>query len=603
MAEQQILLVGDRVKRETHKAIIACNDYLRMGPGRSLAKLHKTYTETELNLYQKPPTKHLSTIKGWSTDYGWVERAAQYDAMIEEEKNAKRKEIMENGLALDYERVNRLITLFGTIEGELLDKNNKLIQDALWLPDVKSIGSGEHAERVNIVRYNTKIVDDLRGVLDDIAKETGGRNKKQDQEDPIPKDSPPLSIPADLIAPSFINVYRDIRQKRHTEYVLKGGRGSTKSSFVSLVFIELLINNPEIHGLVTRQVKDTLRDSVYSQLEWAINMLGLDDKFKCTKSPLEMEYLPTGQKIYFRGADDPNKIKSIRPAFGYIGIEWNEELDQYHGEEAIRKIDQSVIRGGEIAYIFRTFNPPKTKNNWANKYVAVPKDSMYVHHSTYLDVPEEWLGTPWLAEAEHLKKVSPTAYDHEYLGIANGLGGMVFDNVITRAITDEEIATFDRERQGLDWGFYPDPAHWGRTYYHAASRTLYIYDEMRKWRTGNRELYDALVSEKGIKSTDMLIADSAEPKSISDFVAYGMRGIRAAEKGPDSVRYGMKWLQSLNEIVIDNERCPFTNQEFTEYEYERTKDGEIIEAYPDKNNHSIDMTRYAQNDEWRRGGH
>lgn len=363
------------------------------------------------------------------------------------------------------------------------------------------------------------------------------------QEEIIPQESPLLSIPAYLMAPSFTNVYRDIRNKYHTEYVLKGGRGSTKSSFVSLVFIELLVNNPEIHGLATRQVKDTLRDSVYSQLEWAINMLGMEDQFKCTKSPLEMEYLPTGQKIYFRGADDPNKIKSIRPAFGYIGLLWNEELDQYHGEEAIRKIDQSVIRGGEIAYIFRTFNPPKTKNNWANKYVTTPKASMYVHHSDYRDVPVEWLGKPWLDEAEHLKEVNPTAYEHEYLGIANGLGGMVFDNVVIKTITDKEIATFDRERQGLDWGFYPDPAHWGRTYYHAASRTLYIYDEMRKWRTGNRELHDALVNEKGIKPNDMLIADSAEPKSISDFVAYGMKGIRAAEKGPDSVRYGMKWLQ------------------------------------------------------------
>jgi len=409
-----------------------------------------------------------------------------------------------------------------------------------------------------------------------------------------------FSLPADMLAPSFTNAYRDIAASKHTEYVFLGGRGSTKSSFVSLAFIYLLLNNPDVHGVALRQVKDTLRDSVYAQLVWSIDMLGLSDAFKCTTSPLEIEYIPTGQKIYFRGADDPGKIKSIKPQFGYIGILWFEELDQYHGPEAVRNIEQSVIRGGDKAYIFKSFNPPQTANNWANRYVTIPKDTQYQHKSTYLTVPPEWLGKTFLDEAKHLKNVNPTAYEHEYLGIANNTGGAVFTNVQVRAIGDDEIAQFDHVLHGLDWGYYPDPAHYSRCNYDAARRTLYVFGEVRRWKQSNKALYESLV-EYNLKSSDLLIADSAEPKSIGDFRAYGS-SCRGAEKGPESVKYSIKWLQGLTAIIIDNTRAPYTAQEFLEYEFERTKDGEVINAYPDANNHAIDAVRYATNLIWRRRG-
>lgn len=421
-------------------------------------------------------------------------------------------------------------------------------------------------------------------------------------------DEQPFVLPADVIAPDFLDVYRDIASHKHTEYLLKGGRGSTKSSFASLAIIYLLKNNPQVHALATRQVGNTLRDSVYSQLKWAIDTLGLADEFKCTTSPLEIEYLPTGQKIYFRGADDPNKIKSIKPAFGYIGILWFEELDQFHGQEAIRKIEQSVVRGGDEAYIFKSYNPPQTSNNWVNKYVQIPKATQYQHHSSYLTVPVEWLGKTFIDEAEHLKNVNPKAYDHEYLGIVNGTGGAVFENVIIRRITDEEIygkrdelgivsGGFDHVLHGLDWGFYPDPNHYSRVHYDAARMTLYIFGELRKWKTGNREMYDALI-EYGYANDDLLIADSAEPKSVADMREYGAT-CRGAEKGKDSVKYSMKWLQSLKEIVIDNERAPYSATEFLDYQFEMTKDGELISAYPDKDNHAIDSVRYGTNLIWR----
>ena len=426
-----------------------------------------------------------------------------------------------------------------------------------------------------------------------------------------PKDEPTATAPTltsmlvDVMAPNFLKVRRDVLARKHMEYVLKGGRGSTKSSYTSLQVVELIVTTPGVHALAMRQVANTLRDSVYSQLVWAINVLGLTEKFKCTVSPMEIEYIATGQKIYFRGADKPEMIKSIKPVFGHIAILWFEELDQFKGPEAIRKIEQSVLRGGEEAWEFKTYNPPRTSANWVNKYVLIPKANQYQHHSTYMDLdPDlrlEWLGQTFLDEAEHLKEVNPLAYQHEYLGDVVGTGGQVFENVVIREITDAEIAEFDRVAQGLDWGYYPDPFAWGKNHYDAARLTLYLFDELRLQKTSNREAYDKLVELKSYTDDQLIIADSAEPKSIADFKSYGA-SIRGAEKGPESVNYSYKWLQSLKQIVIDSRRCPYSATEFLECELEQDKDGNYISEYPDHDNHFIDETRYSRNLIWRRRG-
>ena len=335
------------------------------------------------------------------------------------------------------------------------------------------------------------------------------------------------------------------------------------------------------------------------------------DKFRCIKSPLEITYIPTGQKIYFRGADDPLKIKSIKPRFGYINILWCEELDQFRGSAAVRSIVQSAIRGGDHSLILKSFNPPRSQNNWVNKELSIPKEKRYIHESNYLNVPVEWLGQTFIDEAEYLKEINPSAYNHEYMGEITGTGGLVFENVEIRRITDEEIfgvednynrlvGGFDRVLHGLDWGWFPDPAHYVRMHYDAARMTLYIYGEIRRNKTSNKDIYKALV-EYGLLPSDMIIADSAEPKSIADFREYGA-SCRGAEKGPESVRYSMKWLQSLRKIVIDNVRAPFAADEFINYEHELDKDGEYISAYPDKDNHAIDGVRYGTNFIWRRRG-
>lgn len=334
-------------------------------------------------------------------------------------------------------------------------------------------------------------------------------------------------IDLNIVPDVFHKMIRDIRAKKHSEYILPGGRGSMKSSTISLIIPELLKNNPNMHALILRKVGNTIKDSVYAQMKWAIDKLNLNEEFTCKVSPMEITHKPTGQKIYFRGADDPLKIKSIKPEFGYIGIVWFEELDQFAGPEEIRNIQQSAIRGGNEAYKFKSFNPPRSKNNWANEYTAEAEekdDSALVVHSTYLnlDIEQEWLGDIFLADAEHLKEVNPDAYENEYLGKANGNGGNIFEYIEERTITDEEISHFDRIYQGNDWGWFPDPYGFIRLYYDSARETIYFIDEIYENKKSN-EWTAKEIKRRGYDDYT-ITSDSAEPKleSCLDEVIYAL---------------------------------------------------------------------------------
>ena len=392
---------------------------------------------------------------------------------------------------------------------------------------------------------------------------------------------------------------RDIRDKKHLEYVFKGGRGSTKSTTVGMTIVELMKNNHDIHAVVCRKVGNTIKDSVYNKIKWAIGKQEFTEEFDSKLSPMEITLKATGQKIYFRGADDPDKIKSINPEFGYIGILWFEELDQFAGPEEIRKIEQSAIRGGDLAWIFKSFNPPKTMNNWANKYVLEPKENRIVHSSTYLDVPKGWLGQPFIDEAEHLKEINPNAYEHEYMGIANGNGGNVFEYLEIRDITDEEISRMDRIFAGVDYGWYPDQFCYLRTYYDSAREKIYLIDELYVNKWSNSKTAD-WIKKKGYDDYTM-ICDSAEPKSVNDFRDAGLPA-RGAIKGPGSIEYGFKFLQTKT-IVIDPKRTPNAYKEITEYEYDRDKEGNVISGYPDGNDHAISALRYAYEPLFNRRGY
>lgn len=404
----------------------------------------------------------------------------------------------------------------------------------------------------------------------------------------------------DVIAPSFAAVHADVKRGGHTHYWLPGGRGSCKSSFVGAEIPLCIMRDAAAgrmtHAIALRRYSNTLRESVFEQLRWGIDALGVSHLWQAGISPMRLTYLPTGQMILFRGVDDPTKLKSIKVGNGYIKYIWVEEANEFEGPEKLRNVLQSVMRGGADFRAFYSFNPPKSIGNWCNQYIQSERDDTMVHHTNYLTVPPAWLGETFLAEAEHLKEVNPDAYRHEYLGEATGTGGEIFDNITLRTITDEEIARFDRLRRGIDWGYAADPFAYNVGHYDRTRRRLYLFFEIHKTRLSNRAAAEMVKAEAGGR---LITCDSAEPKSIDEVRGYGLR-VAGAKKGPDSVEYGIKWLQDLEEIVIDPVRCPETAREFSKYELDRDKDGKFKAGYPDHDNHHIDAMRYACEDDMRR---
>lgn len=403
-----------------------------------------------------------------------------------------------------------------------------------------------------------------------------------------------MSRLTELIAPAFYELHHDIKQGAHTHYWLKGGRGSTKSSFISIEIILGIMQHPDANAVAIRKVGLYLKDSVYEQLVWSIEKLGVTHLWKTRLSPLELIYLPTGQRVLFRGADKPKKIKSTKVHRGYIRYIWYEEVDEFFGMEEIRTINQSLMRGGGRFEVFYSYNPPQSQRNWVNEEVTAARSDRMVHHSTYLTVPKEWLGEQFILEAEHLKNTKPLSYAHEYLGEVTGTGGEVFTNLEIRKISDEELAAFDRIRRGIDFGYAVDPFVYLVCHYDKTRKRLYIFDEIYKVGLSNKAAAERIMEKQHYNG--FITCDSAEPKSIRELKEYGLR-VRGAKKGPDSVEYGIKFMQSLEAIVIDSERCPKAAEEFYNYELERDSKGDFKACYPDKNNHCIDAARYALEDD------
>lgn len=392
-----------------------------------------------------------------------------------------------------------------------------------------------------------------------------------------------------LIVPVFYPVHRDIVKGGHTYYDLYGGRGGLKSSFISLEIILGMMKDEQANAAIFRKYAVTLRESVYEQILWAIDVLGVSHLWEVGVSPMQCTYRPTGQKIIFRGLDKAKKTKSLKASHGYFKYLWFEELDEFQGPEEIRTVQQSVLRGGEKFVVFKSFNPPISISNWANQYVNEPRSDSYRHKSSYLDAPPEWLGQQFIDDAEHLKEVNERAYQHEYLGDPVGTGGQVFEFLEIRTITDEEMMQFDRIYQGIDFGWMPDPMAFIRCSFNSSQEKIYLLDEYVGTKISNEALADE-IKKRRYNDYDV-ICDSAEPKSIADLRRMGIHA-RAVDKGAGSVEYGMKWLQRRT-IVIDPKRTPNAYKEIIEYEYDRDKEGNLLSGYPDKNNHCIDSLRYA----------
>ena len=423
---------------------------------------------------------------------------------------------------------------------------------------------------------------------------------------------------AELFAPVYNRAFKSIMNHTKERWTFPGGRASCKSSFISICIVLLIVLFPKLNALILRRYSKSLRLSVFEQIVWAIDKLhmklsnGKTAGFKIPKSrtaALPIIYVRKDgrqQQIIFAGLDDPEKLKSLKVSNGYIGILWIEEKTEVDPTD-LQNVKISALRGGNTFYMFESYNPPSATRHWCNTEARTEDPHRMVVHTTYLDIPHEWLGESILHDIEQTKRTNKRAYENIYLGIATGTGKNVFENVRLEEITDETIDTWDTTLQGIDWGYFPDPYAYGSMHYDARKNTLYIWDELYLWKHGNYEAFEA--TRKHMEAHNMSIyedrqtADSAEPKSVADYRKWG-GDTRGAIKGKGSRDAGFKWLQGLAAIIIDPVRAPHAADEFTLYEYDIDKrTGEILSGYPEgQPDHFLALTRYATEKEWRRAG-
>ena len=398
---------------------------------------------------------------------------------------------------------------------------------------------------------------------------------------------------SDIINKNFYEFWKVINSNKYLFHVLKGGRASAKSTHIAIWLVLALMKYP-ITCLCIRKVGNTLTESVFEQLKEAIDILNVGHVWKIQKSPLQLIYIPRGNKFIFRGADDPSKIKSIKMSKFPIAFVWFEELAEFKTEDEVSTIVNSVLRAelppGLNYKVIYSYNPPKRKQSWVNKKFEtqfIPNNT-YVHHSTYLDNPH--ISKAFIEEANEVKKKNEFKYRWEYLGEPIGSGVVPFSNLEFRTITDEEIKSFDNIRQGNDFGYATDPMAFVRLHYDKKKRIIYFIDEIYGVKMSIRELASKIKS-KGYDDFHVT-CDSAEPRSIAELREFGIKALKA-KKGPGSIEFGENWLDDLEAIVIDNKRTPNVAKEFENIDYQTDKDGNIRPKLEDKDNHSIDATRYS----------
>lgn len=392
---------------------------------------------------------------------------------------------------------------------------------------------------------------------------------------------------SDILAPAFYNSWKQDRNNMHN--VEKGGRntGKTVKHCVRMVFNRM---KNKTSGLCIRKFQNQLRDSVFQDIRFAINLIGVQDYWKPTYSPLKWTYLPWGNEILFRGADRPDRLKGIKANFPISDCLFD-EIIEFKYEEDLDIVIDSVLRSKivEEYKFFYAYNPPKRKNHWCNKKynTAKPIPETHIHHSVIYDNPH--VAQQVLQRAEIMKKENINKFKWVYLGEAIGGGVIPFENLVFRKITDEEYASFDNIKCGLDWGYANDIFAYVRCHYDKTRKKIYLLDEVAGLQLKNID-----ISEKIILNNfkERIIADSAAPKDIAICKDLGL-DIIGAKKGSGSVESGERWLNDLNEIIIDWDRTPKAAKQFEDIDYQVDKEGNILRRLEDKENDFIDAVRYA----------
>ena len=385
--------------------------------------------------------------------------------------------------------------------------------------------------------------------------------------------------------------YREFWNSKHRYLVCKGSRGSKKSCTAALKIIYNMMKYPQANTLVIRRVFNTLRDSCFTQLKWAAERLEVSHLWKFNLSPLSAEYLPTGQKIYFRGMDDPMSITSITVDKGYLCWVWLEEAYQVEDEDSFNKVDLS-IRGELPDNYFKQFIitlNPWNEHHWIKKrFFDNPDDNTLALTTTYKC--NEWLGSDDIALFEQMKIRNPRRFRIEGEGEWGISEGLIYENFVEQEFDYREISKRKNARAvfGLDWGYSNDPTAFICAIVDQDTKEIYIFDEHYQKAMVNSEIA-SMIKYKGY-AKEQIIGDSSEPKSIEELKRAGILRIKPAAKGPDSIRNGIQFIQDFKLIV--HPKCENTIIELSNYCWD-TKDGIAINKPIDAYNHLLDALRYA----------
>jgi len=414
-----------------------------------------------------------------------------------------------------------------------------------------------------------------------------------------------------VIAPNFYDIHNAIarkgayapdQRKPYMFFLLRGGRGSLKSSFCAMQVLLQLLRDKNSNGMVVRKTANSLRDSVFTDIKAAANRLNIETFVKSTTAPMEIK-LPTKQKIMFSGLDEPEKLKGKTLEQGHFKVIWFEELSEFSSMAEIRSAMQTFVRGAEDYIILMSYNPPRDPNHWLNRELEVLAESedTYLHKSTYLEAPQEWLGRPFIDMAEELKKNDEESYRHEYLGEVVGHSDKV---VFAGHFSVEEFDTppvKQTQQQrfffGADWG-YNDPTVMIRCFIKGGA--LYI----------DREFYQSDIHDHDTLAEEFnrilegeawpVNADSARPELVQAMRSRGLnfKSVKKLSGSRDRtfIDAGIRYMKALKMVYI-HPRCKHTAEEFRNFCYKTDRHtGEILPVYEDKWNHCIDSIRYAIND-------
>ncbi len=406
-----------------------------------------------------------------------------------------------------------------------------------------------------------------------------------------------------FIPPVYHPMWRSMRTWGHDEYWSKGGRGSAKTTVAANRGIDCLMRDSLANFVCYKKHRVEIEDTVYAEMYKAIARRNWCDLFKFKTSPFEITVRHTGQKIFFEGMDEASKSKGITPKVGYVQGAWFEETDQFAGMKEIDTVLQTLGRGGPHFQAIFTYNPPESSASWVNVEVGKLNPRRFVLHTTYKDIPAEWLGPFFFHRMEAIRAEDEMRYRHEYLGEVTGTGNEIFRNIRERLFTDDEIAEMRRKRWGMDFG-QGDPTVLVGTNYIPRyvdgvdiGGTLQFFDEWYKVDARNREVFAAL-EKRGLLTTHIVGDPGGGGKGvINEMRDLGVRGLVQAYKPGGSVERGIKWERDLFAIEIDPVRCPNTYREHKQYMYAKMRDGTNRNEYPDKDNHTIDAGRYSREEE------